>query len=547
MVGTTCSFGIVISLVILGMTPPAEAEVPVTENTSEVSPEEENSETIDPDTPVNPDTTADDPGEAQSDFPGAEQNDADVNSEAPLESNLEEPKLQPLSLAAPTILGSGSWTEKVNSRLAGGDRYATAVAASQQTFPATSDIVVIAVGTDFPDSLSAAALAAKLNAPLLLTNLGILPQPTANELKRLKPQRIVIVGGTGVVTSSVEKVLKTHAKEVVRVSGGDRYATSAAVSKFGWGSSTEAFIATGTNYADALTAGAAAAYLDAPVLLVPGMSATAPASIRQELTRLNVKKIRIAGGTGSVSSSMQKSVGAGRTVVRYAGGDRYDTGAKIARGVFTGTADTYWAYGLDFADALAGSAVAGVRGSALLLVQRTCVPTTTYAANDLLAPGDTYLLGGTGTLTNGVMVGNECMTKPSGISNADWSGTQRLYSKINEQRYASDLSGLRVSDNYKGTPARSWAKKIVSSKASLQSNLSTKQPWVRYQAAAITGFSGGTAKRVDRAKSLIQANNDAARWLYQPNGGSRGFLSVGYVTSGSKSAAVVFVGAGLNK
>lgn len=448
----------------------------------------------------------------------------------------------PMRAASP--MAAGAWREAPNQRLSGSDRYATTAAITKRTYPKTADTVILANGLDFPDSLSAAALSAKLGAPMLLTAPGSIPAVTAGELDRLRPKRILLIGGTGVVSKSVETAAKRRAKSVVRLGGADRYETAVAISKFGWSSSSEVFVATGTGYADALAAAAAAGTLKAPVLLVPGTAASAPQSVTRELTRLKVKSVRIAGGTGAVSSAMQRSIATNRSVTRYAGEDRYDTAARIARGVYKpGVSSSYWASGMGFADALAGAAAAGARGGVLLLVRDSCVPSVSYSAHDALVPAETFLLGGTGVLKNAVRNGDECMVRPTGISNSDWSSTQRLYAKLNSARYDRGLSGLRVSDSVRGTPARSWASKIGSGSAKQQSSLATGQPWVRYQSAAVVK---GQANRADRAFSLLQANAGGARWIYQPGGGARVYVSVGFATVGNQSNVVLFLGSGLN-
>lgn len=529
-------------------TDPATTEPSAPEPTDELPQPDEAPPEPDVSDPENPDdnnmhdpsTTEDgvDTGGTDSDEGNADEGNADGEDETAWGP-------QSMELAVPEVAAAMTWGERRNVRLSGADRYATAAAVSKQTFPATADTVIVATGADFPDSLSAAALAAKLKAPLLLTLAGSIPAPTANELTRLKPKRIIVIGGTVVISNTVVASLKRKSQQVIRVAGQDRYATSAAVAKYGWKTSAQAFIATGENYADALAAGAAAGKLQAPVLLVPGSRTAAPAVTLTELTRLGVTKVRIAGGTAAVSSGMASAVAKGRTVTRYGGANRFETAALIAQGVFTGTADTYWANGMGFPDALTGAAAAGVRGGALLLVHEQCVPSDVYSANDQLTPGVSYVLGGTAVLQSSIMYGNECMTRPSGVSNADWSGMLRLYARINQSRYERKLGALRVADSFQGSPAQAWAKQAVSGAAKRQGDLASAQPWVRYQSIAVTDASGGVTKRADRALAIMQSNGDTARYIYQPNGGARGYVSVGYATKGAQSAVVIFVGAGL--
>ena len=116
-------------------------------------------------------------------------------------------------------------------RLAGPDRYATAAAISRASFAADTPIAFVADGTAFPDALSAGPLAAGRGGPILLTAPDWLPPATSDELGRLRPAEIVVLGGGGRVSGSVAARLvgippaASHPHQRA-----DRYATSAAVS-----------------------------------------------------------------------------------------------------------------------------------------------------------------------------------------------------------------------------------------------------------------------------------------------------------------------------
>ena len=91
-------------------------------------------------------------------------------------------------------------------------------------------VVYVATGMDFPDALGAGPIAGITDAPILLVNTNSIPVETAAELTRLSPDRIVIVGGTGVVSAGVETALAGYASAVARLSGPNRFATAAEVS-----------------------------------------------------------------------------------------------------------------------------------------------------------------------------------------------------------------------------------------------------------------------------------------------------------------------------
>jgi hypothetical protein len=100
-----------------------------------------------------------------------------------------------------------SYTSGPVARLSGGDRYATAAAISAATFKPGVSVAYIANGGNFPDALAGAPVAGLEAGPLLLVARDAIPAATAAELSRLKPARIVILGGAGVVSDSVAALL----------------------------------------------------------------------------------------------------------------------------------------------------------------------------------------------------------------------------------------------------------------------------------------------------------------------------------------------------
>ena len=483
-----------------------------------------------PDAGLNPSPDAELPGGLEAETPSSD-------SENELESDADAVPL-PSNSRVLAQVSSVAWTEQPNTRIAGADRYLTAVEVSKRTYPSGATTVLVATGLDFPDALSAAALGAKIKAPLLLTERSVLSSATRAEILRLKPSKIVVVGGPGIVSTGVESQLRSIVSNVSRVYGADRYETSAALARSGWTQASQAFVATGTDFADALAAAAAAGKLDAPVLLVPGTSSSVPNSVQKVLNDLKSTKVHIAGGTGAVSQSMQNALASGRSVVRYAGANRFDTSARIVNGVFSGPTGVYWANASGFADALTGAAAAGAQGAPLLLVEQSCVPTVVYQANDRVNSGQTFLLGGSGVLTDSVLIGNECMAA-SGVAAANRAGAQSLYTRLNLARYQNGLSAFRLADAAHGTPAHSWSASMVSGGAKVNPNLLTQQPWAVYQAVAQTSASGDKAARLG---VLLLGNAQARSWLLKPSGGVRGSYSIGYAISGSTAYGTVIVG-----
>jgi hypothetical protein len=93
-------------------------------------------------------------------------------------------------------------------------------------------VVYVATGENFPDALGAAAAAAVGLGPVLLVQQNAIPAPTLDELNRLQPPKVVIVGGTAVISNGVQGQLEGlgWGPTVTRIAGANRYDTAAALS-----------------------------------------------------------------------------------------------------------------------------------------------------------------------------------------------------------------------------------------------------------------------------------------------------------------------------
>ena len=294
----------------------------------------------------------------------------------------------------------------VVDRFAGANRYLTAVDISQESFEPGVPVVYVATGLSFPDALAAAPAAAKQGGPLLLTAATSLPTAVVSEIERLKPLKIVVVGGTGAVSTSVYNQLSGLTPSIRRDSGVDRFETSRMIIRNAFPNGSEtAFIATAWDFPDALAASAAAGATNAPVVLVDGKAAAVDTKTKALLSTLKVKKAVVAGGTGVVSSKMESSmkyVLGAANVTRLGGADRYTTALLINRASFAQSDTVYLANGKNFADALAGAALAGKNKAPLYAVYTKCLPKTVLADITSLKATRVVLLGGDGVLTSTV-------------------------------------------------------------------------------------------------------------------------------------------------
>ncbi|MET4639089.1 cell wall-binding repeat-containing protein [Mycetocola sp. 2940] len=357
--------------------------------------------------------------------------------------------------AAPTV-----------SRVSGVDRYDTAVKISQKGYPSAS-IVYVATGADYPDALAAAPAAALSGAPLLLTTPDALRADVRDEIIRLKPSTIRILGGERAVSPAVHNALALIAP-VERLAGSDRFETSRMIAQTVFGKAATAFLATGANYPDALAASAAAGAMSAPVILVDGRFTAVEPRTTEVLGALGVTKVIIAGGAAAVPQQTEQTLrSSGLTVQRAAGSDRYATAVAVNTIAFPSASEAFLATGVGFSDALAGAALAGKRKAPLYLSLDSCLPTGT--ATDIktrLAVGSVTLLGGTSVLRDSVATLVDC---PAWYAAEKLRSEKELTSKLNARMSSlagsysvavREISGLQRSVSIRGADMKEPASSI---------------------------------------------------------------------------------------
>ena len=277
-------------------------------------------------------------------------------------------------------------TSKLVDRTYGTNRYATAAQTSKAYFVDATNVVLCS-GENFPDALSAAPLARLLNAPLLLTRTNGLPTETAAELTRLGPANIFVIGGEPAVSKAVyDQLDATYAMD--RISGDDRYETSAAVAErifdiVGTEVPHRAFFARGDAFPDALAVGPVAANVVAPILLV--RTTSVPSAISTVVDSRDVTLGYIIGSEAAVDAPTEARIrelivanGAIGTITeRWWGNNRYETATAVA----TKGLEYRWvdldtigvAIGTNFPDALGGGSALGYYGSPVILTSGTAL------------------------------------------------------------------------------------------------------------------------------------------------------------------------------
>lgn len=277
-------------------------------------------------------------------------------------------------------------------RTAGNNRYQTSAYLSKIFSSETTNTVIITSGENFPDALTATALAGAYSAPILLTEKSQLSTDVINRIREIKPEFAFIIGGEASVSIGIEDKLDEMGLSVARIAGVDRYKTankiaSAMIDKKG---ASFVFIVNGRNFADALSISAVAYREKAIILLSDGNSL--PGNQLDILEGLH--DIVIVGGESAVSKDLENFLKNQRNnVLRISGNDRFETAFNFAtfstqdpkyknqnvnlepfEKIFSTNVCPIFVNGLNFADALSAAPWGANENSAIYLTPSNTLP-----------------------------------------------------------------------------------------------------------------------------------------------------------------------------
>lgn len=198
-------------------------------------------------------------------------------------------------------------------RVAGNDRYDTSRKLAVDAFAGMRDRGVwLATGRGFADALSSASNASRYDIPLILVD-GAAPTAdvaTVHTLTELGATHFLIAGGPAAIGQSYFASLQHHFSigAPTRFAGADRYETSRIVAEhFGGGvysvRTGRAFLASGTGYADALSAAPVAGLTRSPLLLTPGNCV--PSASLSTLVAIDAFQLEIVGGPAAMGAGVE--------------------------------------------------------------------------------------------------------------------------------------------------------------------------------------------------------------------------------------------------
>ncbi|WP_304205787.1 cell wall-binding repeat-containing protein [Peptostreptococcus russellii] len=250
-----------------------------------------------------------------------------------------------------------SHASSVKKRISGEDRVETSIKIADE-FGKTNK-VILATADSYADALVASPLAYEMNAPILLNRGKKLDKRILDKINKIGAREVLIVGGKNSVSIELEKELRSKGINVYRISGEDRFSTSAQIAnKYTQITSvSNVVIASGENFPDALVAGPYASKIKAPILLSKKNELSA--EVKFQYRKIQAQKTIVVGGVNSLNP-VNISVSE-----RISGNDRYDTALKVAQ--YLNPEKSYLASGEIFADSLVAAPLAAKTNSPILL------------------------------------------------------------------------------------------------------------------------------------------------------------------------------------
>ena len=332
-------------------------------------------------------------------------------------------------------------------RIGGADRIATAVDASQWSYAGhgaggrQASVAVISRSDQFADALGGSALAAEKGGPLLLTPTSGLDPRVRDELKRvLAPGSVVyVLGGDAALSPAVEQQIKALGFSTRRLAGADRFGTSVLTAQQVSAHPHTVMVATGVQFPDALTAGAAAAQdpNGGVVVLSDDKALTAP--VKAYLAGVNPADSSVYGVGGQGVAALRGAFPqwAGK-ITPLSGADRFATAAAVASSpLFTANGPVGRvgvATGLSWPDALSGGALIATQHGPLLLTDPNSqfLPAAELNVAKTLAPH-----------LSGVVVFGGLQAVGSVATNTEVALLGHLHYFTYQNRQSPDLAGPR--------------------------------------------------------------------------------------------------------
>lgn len=300
-------------------------------------------------------------------------------------------------------------SSKVDSRLGGNTRYATAAIIADKVYSGTVDNIVLSSGKAPYDALAASLFAKNINAPILLvdSNKEVCKETFQYIEKNLsKSGTIYLLGGESSIKKDIESELIKLAYKTERISGKDRFETnSKIIDKINVPKGTPVFIVNAAGFGDALSVSNISAIKGYPLIMANKDKLSE--NLKAQLNKIQPSKVYVISSENVISNNIMNEIKNINTnlkytdIVRIAGKNRYETNLLINKAFNLKSTNAVIASGEGYGDALAGSVLAAKLNAPIILTdgkdftkQQAYINSTNYI--------NSYILGLEGSVSKAI-------------------------------------------------------------------------------------------------------------------------------------------------
>ena len=315
----------------------------------------------------------------------------------------------------------------------------------------------------------------------------------------IKNLKKLTVAALAVVCMIPAGVSSANVENVTRIAGKDRIATSIEISKAMFNESDNVVLASGFNFADALSAGQLAAALNAPLIL---SDENMDLRVKEEIANLKPKNMYIVGGENALSSNIEESVKSAVNdinIERLKGNNRYETSVKVMEKTkeFIDAEYLLIASGKNFPDALSATSFMADHKALMVLSDGNSYPKSDLKEIAIGGVNQLPLNGFTGER----IAGKDRYQTSLALAKKSFENNENAI-LANSKVFADSLSAVSIAKNYKAPIILTDNENLTQSAKSYLENMKSVTIVGGEKSVASNIFSNPTAEEVNEMKRI---------------------------------------------
>lgn len=267
----------------------------------------------------------------------------------------------------------------------------------------SADTVILTRDDNLADALTSVPLSRLNNAPIMMTPSDHLDDQILSKIRSLGASKVIIIGGEGAISNSIETELGNWGFTIERIAGADRYETAAKIAA-NFPPSKTVYLAYGHGEPDALAASSFAAQNGIPILLTD--KTEVPEVTSKQLIRLDPTEVVLLGGDGVIDPKVETDLKKYYLVDRWGGEDRYETEWAILRNLFSDESKLYFSSALVSPRDVSSSKPYGDALLAASLAAKNDAVAINIPPNHLPEPIEYFLTYNRGYIAEAKFIGN---------------------------------------------------------------------------------------------------------------------------------------------